>query len=490
MKKSSIALGVAALMAGATAQAGFLASGANGQIEVNPQGIGHKLVVPYFTVQGANVTLLNIVNHDNRNGKAVKVRFRGAANSDDLFDFQLFLSPGDVWTAAVTQGADGKARLTTADKSCTLPTNVNQSFVTHRLDSKSTKSLAEQTREGYVEIINMADIPPTLPPLGSTNSLFTAIKHVNGVAPCGAAVNNLATATIGDAITLTTSGPMTSAGFDFPTTGLSADWIIINQQTTTAWSGSALALQVTSAGAATTGNFVFFSQSATGVSTTTASSYTADPLLTQGHVAAAEYDFPDLSTPYAGISVTPDGYRDAVTAVLAKTSLANEFVTDPVIAAMTDLVMTQPTRRYYAAVNYGNTATAVYANTPGVYGSGNTRVSDERVLCVNQNVVTGFTAYDREEKPLAGESAVISPGVPTQFLLCGEAVVTSINAGNASMPSALRATLARNNIELGLVDGWIQFNFASPGLPVIGNAHLRAANGAVNYGFTWPHKTK
>ena len=67
-------------------------------------------------------------------------------------------------------------------------------------------NLANGTREGYIEIFNMADIPPlkaaaapvadlvgattagTDATVGSTaNPLYTAIKHVGGVAPCGAA---------------------------------------------------------------------------------------------------------------------------------------------------------------------------------------------------------------------------------------------------------------------------------------------------------------
>ena len=55
---------------------------------------------------------MSIVNTDNVNGKIVKVRFRGAANSEDLLDFQVFLSPSDVWTASLTQGADGKTLIT------------------------------------------------------------------------------------------------------------------------------------------------------------------------------------------------------------------------------------------------------------------------------------------------------------------------------------------------------------------------------------------
>lgn len=37
--------------------------------------------------------LLNIVNTDEVNGKAVKLRYRAAANSDDVFDITIYLSP-------------------------------------------------------------------------------------------------------------------------------------------------------------------------------------------------------------------------------------------------------------------------------------------------------------------------------------------------------------------------------------------------------------
>lgn len=101
-------------MAGAQSQATTL--------KVSPSGTGHMLIVPYYTAQGSNTTLLNIVNADRVNGKAVKVRFRGASNADNVFDFTLLLSPGDVWTAEVSQNpGTGYARLRTQDNSCTLP---------------------------------------------------------------------------------------------------------------------------------------------------------------------------------------------------------------------------------------------------------------------------------------------------------------------------------------------------------------------------------
>jgi hypothetical protein len=79
---------------------------------MNKDGVGHMLMVPYFTAQAENSTLINITNTDTVNGKAVKVRFRGAANSDDVFDFQVFLSPGDVYAFSVSKDSAGNAKFT------------------------------------------------------------------------------------------------------------------------------------------------------------------------------------------------------------------------------------------------------------------------------------------------------------------------------------------------------------------------------------------
>ena len=78
-------------------------------LEFNGDGIGHSLLVPYYTVQGAEFTLFNVQNTDMLNGKAIKVRFRGAENSDDVFDITVLLSPGDVWGAAITRDAGAPA---------------------------------------------------------------------------------------------------------------------------------------------------------------------------------------------------------------------------------------------------------------------------------------------------------------------------------------------------------------------------------------------
>ena len=166
MKKNVLALSIAAMIgglgfagvasaaiipgSGGAAYDGLAMTPANaGGLEFSEGGVGHQLLVPYYTVQDGNMTVIHLVNTDTNNGKAVKVRFRGASNSDDVLDFQVFLSPQDVWTAAVTAGSDGTAQIVTADNTGTVPRwnpGVPQAFVTTRLNPNSDK--AEQTREG------------------------------------------------------------------------------------------------------------------------------------------------------------------------------------------------------------------------------------------------------------------------------------------------------------------------------------------------------
>ena len=492
MKRNVIALGVAsaiAVLAG-NAFAGVVENPAvsAATTTVNAGGIGNRILFPYFTTQGDNATLINIVNTDTVRGKAVKVRFRGAGNSDDIYDFQVLMSPGDVWTAAITQNADGFSQLQTSDKTCTIPQSVNGAFTNvNRLDS--TKDVAAQTREGYVYAVVMADIVDNTT---VTTDLFSRVKHVNGVAPCtGAAIDAL----VNDITDLT---GLTAAGMAFPTTGLAGDWIILNQANTAAWSGSAKALVTTNA------NAVFWPQTDAAVAALTAAQ-TADPLLLSGKVPAVSFDLPDLSTPYGNLAGPTNAAlieRDQLSALLASTSVLNEYVTDDTIAAVTDLLFSQPMRRYYVAADYTATnASALsvrhpqgtsYSATAGdsLYYTANQTTVVDRLICLKS---VSFRSWDREETTTSTQF-VISPGVSTTYNVCGEAAVTSINNGGVTTGSALNASVARNNIEVPYTDGWIDFNLtansATNGLPVVGSSFMRASNGAVNYGFAFPHKTR
>lgn len=509
MKKNVLALSIAAMVGGL----GF-AGAANAALSVNESGAGHILVVPYYTAQNGNMSVFHVTNTDQTNGKAVKVRFRGASNSDDVLDFQVFMSPGDVWTAAITKGADGKAQLVTADNSCTLPKitpGTPVPFVTDRL-SKSTwtaEQKAEQTLEGYVEILTMADIPATA---SGTNGLFKAIKHVNGEAPCTTAVlNSTLAVTPGTGPHTLTVGGTANATPDLvapnATGSLLGQWYVMNVAQTTTFSG------VTPAIVASTAPLNVFSPQKTGA----AALLTADPLMVSGLIPAQHYDVPDLSTPYEASATTAELQAAALTTALEKTAVINQYATDAGISAKTDWLFSMPTRRYTIAANYAapvsdvvgttdaaatslipvaltNAATAyrvINSEMSNIFSNtANTTVNDAGQICVASS---GSVFLDREEqKPeTAADEPVFSPGTPAtvkKFALCGEVNVLAFSADESS----LGAKLSRQNVTAPYANGWGTVSFASA-VPMLGSAFIKLSNPEAapgtsgTYGLTWAH---
>jgi hypothetical protein len=537
MKKSILASSIAA------AVFGLGATGAQAQqFSVPLNAIGDILLVPYYTAQAENATLLSITNTDIDNGKAVKVRFRGAANSDDVFDFQVFLSPGDVWTANISKGADGRAVLTTSDKSCTKPNALSgTSFLTVRLDPSLTgDALANGTREGYVEIITMANIPKA----GTTNTsatvkvnpLYTAVKHVNGVAPCsGTAWEALDTLPQGSS-----SAPVdySAVGLTEPSGGLMGNWTIINTVNSAAWGGQATALNHELAQAATK-TITYYSQVNTPV--VAPQDLTADPLFLAGNfvhawsattqalantsvttvaaiTAPGLYDLPDLSTPGTTATVSPTAQVVAIQQALAKTSVIAEFATESAIAGSTDWVFSMPSRRYAVAMAYskisasddGRRFNAEYQGTTDFTGNKaagqsptaafngpNTSVIN-RLICVSG---AKPVAYDREERT-ATTTVVVSPSVLGKQQYCGEVSVFAFNNGSAS--AALKASVAVSAVDVTYSSGWATLNttvtgtdLGTPsapttpsilGLPLLGGAFMKASNGAQGYGVTQAYR--
>ncbi|WKK89448.1 cell surface protein [Diaphorobacter sp. C33] len=523
------------------------ALGAN--LALSEGGVGNMLLVPYYSAQNGNMTVLHVVNTDTLNGKAVKVRFRGAANSDDVMDFQVFMSPGDVWTAAVTAGADGVAQIQSADNTCTVPAlgnNTPQAFATNRLDpNKSDAEKANGTREGYVEIFNMADIPSdklyTVGTTANTNSaLYTAIKHVNAVAPCSVAGSPAEATLFGVALTnYTAEADAANAGFNTPTGGLMGDWYIINVPETTTFSGASTAVVADGRG-----NFVHFPQIDTGVAAAAIDAFTADPLLrtdalkTDGTafgatpaLAAGYYDLPDMSTPYLAADIgNPKAQAVKLTSALAVTSVTNQYANDESITAKTDWVFSMPTRRYSVAANYAaisGTTPANDSNTSyrlfsdlivGVTPDAAATLQDEWFFAANTPVSTDGKGnicvkadaqkfWDREETtPGASTPGPVfsprTPGVAAVVSLCGEASVLAFkDLGN----SVLASSVARSTITSGTyTNGWGVVTTANDigapgagvveGLPLMGASFIKLSNPQVapglsgTYGITWPHR--
>jgi hypothetical protein len=155
---------VSAVLAGMGA-----AAGAAHAVYLDPNGQGQALIYPYYSVQGGNNTYVSVVNTDSANVKVVKVRFREGRNSREVLDFNLYLSPNDVWTGAVipadSASATSGGRLITADVSCTNPaipsTGVDfRNYLYSGANDDGAGQGLDRSREGYVEMIEMGTLNP------------------------------------------------------------------------------------------------------------------------------------------------------------------------------------------------------------------------------------------------------------------------------------------------------------------------------------------
>lgn len=496
MKKNVLALSIATAVVGFAGSAHAIqtlgSTATATQLAFGDTGIGHMLLVPYFTTQNGNATLLSLVNTDTVNGKAVKVRFRGAKNSDDVFDFQVFLSPGDVWTANVSQNSAGKSFLTTEDNSCTRPKSVNREFITDRVSGKVDKN--GETLEGYVEIFNMADIV-------KDSNVYNVIKHKNGKAPCWDATGADLAAWNKLSNDLAAESDYSALGLVNPTTGLMGNWTIMNVPKALSWSGSATAIQAVKAdGTLGTGNVVYFPQTNNPVVAANVVKFTADPVLntSAAGVAAAMYDLPDMSTPYLAGAATPSKQAEDLAKSIATTHVINEFWTDDGIMANTDWVFSMPTRRYAVAMDYKNDK--ALQNTANVLHFDTTKnvVKNGDALCVND---PSATIWGREEETeVASNEDVISPGTPAEKkAFCGEvSILTFGEEATSSKSAVLSAKLALSGVDSSKYqNGWA--DLATPGatgvgLPIIGGAFASAYNQAVdqgtsgNFSVTWGHR--
>lgn len=473
---------------------------------VEPQGIGHIQLIPYYSTNAGNQTLFSITNEDVVNGKVVKVRFRSMGNGDTVHDFTLLLGPGDVWTANVNQGRDGKARLVSNDTSCSAPSIalLNNSFGTDELPPVNALFTASErdawTREGFIEVINVADLSPTLnssAKAGQPNPIFVAAKQVNGTAPCGDAelgvlLNEVANEA--DAV---------AKGLDTPSGGLSAYAFIVNtQDALMSWSVEPTTLRaVTGQGQRARGRLVVSPQTADAVDVGRARALTADPLLSQGRLPARQYHFPDLSTPYLAATSAATAFAQAVHTgeSMAVTRFSNQYSTLAVISSMTDFVVTEPMKRYFVGLDYAAASDADKLVLPvnnGFYGTPNTLIYQNRV-CYEYPTGLGYTSYDREGRNMASDGTGFSvPLAPRtrRIVFCGGASVYGINSGPAS--TVLKSAPAYRVYPFtSYQEGWLRFDTpgAGAGMPIIGLA-VTAALGApsngvsTNYGWTVKHK--
>jgi hypothetical protein len=126
---------------------------------VNPGGLGNALIYGYYNVRG-NLNLFNIVNTSTVDGAKVRVVFRNAKNSQEILDFSVCLSKGDMWTAFLSDdGIAGHIYGGIDTDTITAPT-ITASGQEFKFGSGGLANITgDDTREGYFEVIGLSPIP-------------------------------------------------------------------------------------------------------------------------------------------------------------------------------------------------------------------------------------------------------------------------------------------------------------------------------------------
>lgn len=481
MKRNSL---TTALLAGIAGAAG-LASSANA-LNLNPDGLGQALVYPYFTVNKGNQTLVSVVNTTNR-VKAVKVRFVEGRNSREVLDFNLYLSPFDVWTGAVFgTGATGAARLITSDTSCTVPqipttgepfkdfqyTGANQDWDSATTPSSLAALLGaiERTREGHLEIIEMG--------LLNTGTLSTQLAEEATHNAAGVPVN---CAALVAAWSAPSGGWVVNnrADISTPAGGLYGAGSIVDVANGTLHAYNADAIEGFYTNSADPGRLHFnpgsirpdLGDADNGAGVIGVNIFTGNGSLAQETIPA------NART----ISATLPYSFDAVSLVYMHDAIYNEFVNEPALGASSEWVITFPTKTYYVN-GLVNATLAPIARAPFT-----NPFFDNGSACEAIDI----TYWNREEQ-VRGSSAtgpIFSPpppaGAPNIAALCYEAQVVSFNQSqvSAGQPSSIFGSTYASNIATTRVtgapftSGWARIRFDNPTILGNQNALVLATQG-------------
>ena len=389
-----------------------------GAVYLNPQGVGQALIYPYYTVRSidgnAFNTFISVVNHSafstNRE-KVLRVRFREGRNGREVANFNLYLSPNDVWTAAIVPTADG-ATLLTNDTSCTNPA-FNASVLGLRELAFSNEQYSganadggptglDRTREGYVEILEMGNL---------SGSAAVAITHQATGTPASCPFVQGATVNLGS--------------ISAPSGGLSGTATLINVANGMDFTTNAEALDdVFDAPIYRNYNDAYPDWNATEVRRLS-------------HITANGKQY----------RLTWDIGVDAVSSVLTRSSVMNEYIRDTNTLSQTDWVFTFPTRRMHV----NNFGTAAPFSAPLQAGT-----VCERIL---------FRYFNREERGDTHSSCLYSsfdnPCVVAQPLLCYASTVLNF-AQDTAPASAVFGSVNRGNLGLAnpvLPNGWAEARF-------------------------------
>lgn len=485
MKMKAISVAVAASVA-----AGGAVLAQADHMYLNDEGLGEVLLFPFYDAENGNATNFHIVNTTDE-VKAVKVRFLEYKNSQEVLDFNLYLSAEDHFAFGVIMDPNGTGgAIITSDNSCTVPAlgSPNNGFdgtTTENADGSITRIQPfttfdfinrddvdqdpERTLRGHVEIIEMGSVNN----MGAADAgLAYAAYATHGPTgvplSCGALATAWATDSWVDDAVNTPSGGLYGIGYH------------ISVEDAAAWGFEADAID----------NWA---------DPLAGDSYHSNPgdlfpSIVDGQLEAANYTSDGVIYTFY-----PNG-RDSISSLFMHDTIANDVMINPAIGGETDWVTTFPTKRYYVDVLTNALAPEAPFDDPYVGNSGAPNFVELRSC-----EVVGIETWDREEAFIAPDNGFSpSPGAVAQ-VVCDEQNTTAW--GPAGTPSALNVERDLFNLGFSWDEGWARWSFTADtmqlcntgqecylGLPVTGFAAYAYANGSMggtlmNYGHVSDHKT-
>jgi hypothetical protein len=147
-------------------------------VNLNKDGLGQVLIYPYYNVNNGFQTMFSLTNTTNY-FTAVKIRFRSSGNSNDLLDFNVYMSPKDVWSATI-RNVNDVANIITIDETCTLPGKAALQDGENLRDVYDSTD-PEDVREGYIEVIEMGVLGYDSDLDGIPDTPVTEVTLANGI---------------------------------------------------------------------------------------------------------------------------------------------------------------------------------------------------------------------------------------------------------------------------------------------------------------------
>lgn len=166
MKQVFKPIGIAAAVAAASA--GYV-NVVNAQPAVANNALGDLALVPYYTVNGDWITGIHIVNTSDRT-QVVKFRFRRAVDSLDALDFNIVMSPQDVYAGFLSDDENGNIVWSAGDTTCTVPATTNGVLTMPAI-------YREGAETGYVEIIGMGSPALDTVTMADNSLISQGAKH-------------------------------------------------------------------------------------------------------------------------------------------------------------------------------------------------------------------------------------------------------------------------------------------------------------------------